>query len=101
MLALGGLFVAGSIVLVVILTPIFRAPDRPAWTMAPLVAESVSIGIVSMAALGMAFAGAGVSEMVQHGLDLIRLGVLLLVVLGVGLIGRQIAARASPKAPAR
>jgi hypothetical protein len=93
MLALGGLLVAASIVLLLILTPIFRMADPPPWSTAPLVAESISIGIVSMAACGLAFGGAGVSEMVQHGVDVTRLGLMLAVVVGIGVIGRQIMTR--------
>jgi hypothetical protein len=94
MLTLGGLLVAGSIVLLIVLTPIFRSPDPPSWTTAPLVGELVSIGLVSMAACGIAFAGAAAAEMIQHGVDLFRLGLMIAVVLAIGLIGRQIVARA-------
>jgi hypothetical protein len=93
MLTLGVLLLAGSIVLLIILTPIFRAPDPPSWTKAPLVGAFVSIGLVSMATCGIAFAGAGAAEMMRHGLDLVRLGLMITVVLAIGLIGRQIVAR--------
>jgi hypothetical protein len=101
MLALGGLLVAGSIVLLLFLTPIFRMMDPPPWTTAPLVAPGVSIGIVSMASCGLALAGAGVSEMVQHGVDVTRLGLMLALVLGIGLIARQIIIRTLLKGSAR
>jgi len=49
----------------------------------------------------LARCSSGVVEMIQHGVDVVRLGLMLVVVLGISLIGRQIMVRALPKASAR
>ena len=101
MLEFGGLLIGASILIVAFLVPQFRRPDPPRWTKSSMVGELMSVGIVTVLSLGVAFFVAGVLDVVQHGVSLVHLALLILVVGGVIFFGRWINARSLSKQPAR
>jgi hypothetical protein len=100
MLELGGLMLAGSVLLVSILAPIFRRASPPRWTNVSLVPELTVVAIAGLFAWGIACLAAGTSDFVQHGISVVHLALLLAIIAGGVLLRRWLIRRAGPTAPA-
>lgn len=93
MLAIGGLLAGGALLVIVILTPIFRRPTPPRWVTWPLAGELVTVAIVSVLALGVGCVGVGAIQVWQQGLDLVQIGLFAASIAAVVVARRWLKAR--------
>ena len=100
MLATGGVLISIGLLTFTLLVRIFRRSDPPRWTTRGWVGEIVTIGLVSMLALGATCLIAGVIGMVRDGADLLQVALLALVVLLALVIGRKLRSNAQVAAGA-
>jgi hypothetical protein len=98
MLALGGLLTCAAILALAALALVFRSPDPPRWTTSSWAGELISVGLVSLFALGLAMFVAGAVGASREGLQLVDLGLLAAVLLGALVIWRRLDLRAGFRA---
>jgi cytochrome b561 len=98
MLALGGLLTSAAILALAALALVFRNPNPPRWTTSSWAGELISVGLVSLFALGLAMFVAGAVGAYREGLQLIDLGLLAAVLLGALVIWRRLDLRAAFRA---
>lgn len=79
MLELGALLIAGAILLLALLPPIFQRPRPPHWATWPLACELAAVLIVCLLALGLGCLLQGVIGIVQGGLGVADLALVLLI----------------------
>jgi hypothetical protein len=94
MLPLGGLLTCAAILALAALAIVFRSPNPPRWTTSSLAGELISVGLVSLFALGLAMFVAGAVGAYQEGPQLVDLGLLAAVLLGALVIWRRLDLRA-------
>jgi hypothetical protein len=98
MLPLGGLLTCAAILALAALAVVFRSPNPPRWTTWSWAGELISVGLVSLFALGLAMFVAGAFGAYQEGLQLVDLGLLAAVLLGTFVIWRRLNLRAGFRA---
>jgi hypothetical protein len=100
MLPLGALLTCAAILALATLAIVFRSPNPPRWTTWSWTGELMSVGLVSLFALGLAMFVAGALGAYQEGLQLVDLGLLAAVLLVALVIWRRIDLRARFRAMA-
>ena len=100
MLTLGGLLTSAAVLTLAALAIVFRSPNPPRWTTTSWAGELISVGLVSLFALGLAMFVAGAVDAYREGLRLIELGLLAVVLFGAFLIWRRLDVRARFRATA-
>jgi hypothetical protein len=98
MLPLGGLLTCAAILSLAALALVFRSPHPPRWTTSSWAGELVSVGLVSLFALGLAMFVAGAVGAYQEGFQLVDLGLLAAVLLAALVIWRRLDLRAGFRA---
>ena len=98
MLTLGGLLTSAAVLTLAALAIVFRSPNPPRWTTTSWAGELISVGLVSLFALGLAMFVAGAFGAYQEGLQLVDLGLLAAVLLGTIVIWRKLDLRAGFRA---
>jgi len=98
MLALGGLLTSAAILALAALALVFRNPNPPRWTTSSWAGELISVGLVSLFALGLAMFVAGAVGASREGLPLVDLGLLAGVLLAALVIWRRLDLRAGFRA---
>ena len=73
MLELGILSFGAAVLALMVLAPILRRPVPPRWTNLNLLAELITVAIVAGLAFGLVLTGAGVVDLVEHGIGLVHL----------------------------
>jgi hypothetical protein len=100
MLELGGLMIAGVVLLVSILVPIFRRAAASGRQAMPRWAEEfLTLGIVATLAFGVAFLVSGAADIVQREASWAHLPLLLALLVGVVVLGRWLRVRTASTAP--
>ena len=99
MLAIGGLLAGAALLAIVVLAPLFRRPEPPRWTRYQLVGELITVGIVSLLALGIGYMGAGVVAAFGAGIDIVQLGLFAASLVAVVVVWRWLNARTAPAGP--
>jgi hypothetical protein len=94
MLTLGALLTCAAVLTLAALAIVFRSPDPPRWTTSSWAGELISVGLVSLFALGLAMFVAGAVSAYREGLALIDLGLLAAVLLVALVIWRRLNLRA-------
>jgi hypothetical protein len=94
MLTLGALSTCAAVLTLAALAIVFRSPDPPRWTTSSWAGELISVGLVSLFALGLAMFIAGAVSAYREGLALIDLGLLAAVLLVALMIWRRLDLRA-------
>ena len=100
MMALGALLTCSALLALAVLAIVFRRPDPPRWTTSTWADELISVGLVSLFALGLATFVAGAVDAFREGVQLVDLGLLAAVLLGSVVIWRRFDLRARWKASA-
>ena len=100
MMALGALLTCSALLALAALAILFRRPDPPRWTRSSWADELISVGLVSLFALGLATFVAGAVGAYREGVQLVDLGLLAAVLLGSVVIWRRFDLRARWKASA-
>jgi hypothetical protein len=100
MLALGGLLTCAAVLALAALAVVFRSPNPPRWTASYWAGELISVGLVTLFALGLAMLVAGAVGAYREGLQLVELGLLAAVLLAALLIWRSLGLRARFRAVA-
>jgi hypothetical protein len=100
MLPLGGLLTCAAILALAALAIVFRNPNPPRWTTSSWAGELISVGLVSLFALGLAMFVAGAASAYREGLSLIDLGLLAAVLLAALVVWRRLDLRARFRAMA-
>jgi hypothetical protein len=98
MLAIGGLLISVGLLTLAVLVPVFRRSDPPRWTTPGWIGEVVTVGLVSVLALGVACLAAGFFDALQAGPDILDIGLLAVVVVAAILIRPRLTAWARAKA---
>ena len=103
MLTFGALLIAAALLTLATVAVVGRGADAPRWTSAAWAGELISIGLVTLFAIGLANFVAGFASAYESGPRAIDLGLLALVLVGAVLIGRRLVTvarlRASSAAP--
>jgi hypothetical protein len=91
MLALGAVLTGAAFVILALITPIFRRPEPPRWTRAPLVGELITVAIVTVMTVGAGSLAVGVFHTVRGDEPLLDLAAFggLVVLSGVFLHRRR------------
>jgi hypothetical protein len=100
MLALGGLLTCAAVLALAALAVVFRSSSPPRWTASYWAGELISVGLVTLFALGLAMLVAGAVGAYREGLQLVELGLLAAVLLAALLIWRSLGLRARLRAVA-
>jgi hypothetical protein len=94
MLPLGALLTCAAILALAALAIVFRSPNPPRWTTWSWVGELISVGLVSLFALGLAMFVARAVSAYQEGPKLVEVGLLAAVLLGALVVWRRLDLRA-------
>lgn len=89
MMALGALLTCAAVLMLAALAIVFRRPDPPRWTRSSWADELISVGLVTLFALGLAIFVGAVVTAAREGVELVDLGLLAAVLLGAVLIWRK------------
>lgn len=91
MLALGALLLCAAILALAASAILFRRPDPPRWTTRAWAGEVISIAIVAMLALGLAYLFTGAAGAYQEGPAVVDLGLLAVVLVAAVALWRKLA----------
>ncbi len=94
MMALGALLTCAALLTLAALAIVFRRPNPPRWTKSSWADELISVGLVTLFALGLATFVAGAFSAHRDGVQLVELGLLAAVLLGSVVIWRRFDMRA-------
>jgi hypothetical protein len=98
MMALGALLTCAALLTLAALSILFRRPNPPRWTRSSWSDELISVGLVSLFALGVAIFVGGVVSASREGVQLVDLGLLAAVLLASVVIWRRFGLRARLRA---
>jgi amino acid transporter len=99
MLATGALMVSIALLTLAALVPIFRRSDPPRWTTRGWIGEIVTVGIVSLLALGLVYFIVGIASALQADVSYLDVGLLVVVVVASIAILRGMKSRARSTVP--
>ena len=88
MLALGSCLAGSGILIAGLLALLFQHPNAPRWTRPQLVPMLICIPVAGLIGVGLAFAAAGLWQLVTGTGDLLGLLTLAAVVIGLALVSR-------------
>ena len=88
MLALGSCLAGSGILIAGLLALLFQHPNAPWWTRPQLVPMLICIPVAGLIGVGLAFAAAGLWQLVNGTGDLLGLLTLAAVVIGLALVSR-------------
>ena len=88
MLALGSCLAGAGILIAGLLALLFQHPNAPWWTRPQLVPMLICIPVAGLIGVGLAFAAAGLWQLVTGTGDLLGLLTLAAVVIGLALVSR-------------
>jgi hypothetical protein len=100
MMALGALLTCSALLALAVLAIVFRSPNPPRWTTSTWADELISVGLVSLFALGLATFVAGAVSASREGVQLVDVGLLAAVLLASVVIWRKFDLRARWRASA-
>jgi hypothetical protein len=98
MMALGALLTCAALLTLAALSILFRRPNPPRWTRSSWSDELISVGLVSLFALGVTIFVSGAVSASREGVQLVDLGLLAAVLLASVVIWRSFGLRARLRA---